>query len=438
VLTLEEALRAAASSNRQIRAAEEQRNRAAGRYVEERAAALPQLEGTAGGRRTSDGSLAMLPGAEISDRRAAELALSQPLYAGGAVSAGIRAAKYDLASAGDRVRSARQDALREVHAAFHDVLLARELSRIALQDRDQKARHLDEAKKKYLAGTATDYDVLVAEVGLQNSQPEVLRTENLIRTTRERLRFLIGKGEREVDARGDLSVSIGEYPEHERSLAVALANRPELSDLRRRRQVASELVTVAKSGYLPRVSAQGTFGYQDLDYNVFQYRGRTWSAGVFATWSLFDGFRTRGRVAQARSDEASLRIEEARLVDAVALEVRDAVNAVREAGETVIALAGTAAQAERLVSMAEKGYEYGVKTRLEVDDAQLNLSRALGNLARARRDYIVARFALLRATGTMEEELPWMKEPSQPFTPAASPLGLAVEVLKGEPALPPR
>ncbi len=437
-LTLEEALRAAASSNRQIRAAAEQRNRAAGRYVEERAAALPQLEGTAGGQRTSDGSLAILPGAETSDRRAAELSLSQPLYAGGAVSAGIRAAKYDLASAGDRVRSSRQNALREVHAAFHDVLLARELSRIALQNRDQKARHLDEAKKKYLAGTATDYDVLVAEVGLQNSQPEVLRTENLIRTTRERLRFLIGKGEREVDARGDLSVSIGEYPEYERSLAVALANRPELSDLRHRREVATELVAVARSGYLPRVSAQGAVGYQDLDYNVFRYQGRTWSAGVFASWSLFDGFRTRGQVAQARSDEASLRIEEARLNDAVALEVRDAVNAVHEAGETVVALAGTAAQAERLVSMAEKGYEYGVKTRLEVDDAQLNLSQAMGNLARARRDYLVARFALLRATGTMEDELPWMREPSPPFTPAASPLGLAVEVLKGEPALPAR
>jgi hypothetical protein len=38
----------------------------------------------------------------------------------------------------------------------------------------------------------------------------------------------------------------------------------------------------------------------------------------------------------------------------------------------------------------------------------------------------------------MEEELPWMKEKSPPFTPASSPLGLAVEVLKGEPALPAR
>ncbi|MBE0603914.1 MAG: efflux RND transporter permease subunit, partial [Deltaproteobacteria bacterium] len=331
--TLEEALRAALGNNRQIRSAVEERTRLTGRYVEERAAALPQLVGKAGAQRTSDGTMAIVPGAEISDRQVAELSLSQPLYAGGAVSAGIRAAKSDLASAEDRIRSARQNALREVHAAFHDVLLARELFRIALQNRDQRARHLDEAKKKFLAGTATDYDVLVAEVALQNSRPDVLRTENLIRTSRERLRFLIGKGEREVDARGVLSADVGEFPDHEKSLAVALENRPELSGLRHRRETASELVTVARSGYLPRLNFQGAFGYQDLDFNAFDYEGKIWTVGVFASWNLFDGFRTRGQVAQARSDEASLRIEEARLLDAIALEVRDAVNAVRESGE---------------------------------------------------------------------------------------------------------
>ena len=47
-------------------------------------------------------------------------------------------------------------------------------------------------------------------------------------------------------------------------------------------------------------------------------------------------------------------------------------------------------QAERLLYMAEKGYEYGVKTKLDVDDAQLNLVQARGNLARSKRDYLVA------------------------------------------------
>jgi len=120
--------------------------------------------------------------------------------------------------------------------------------------------------------------------------------------------------------------------------------------------------------------------------------------------ALFDGLRTRGRVAQARSDQATLRIEEAQLLDGIALQVRDATNAVRDAGEVVRAITGTVAQAERLLALAEKGYEYGVKTKLEVDDANFNLNQARVNLAQARRDYLVANLNLRYAMGTLGEE----------------------------------
>lgn len=153
-------------------------------------------------------------------------------------------------------------------------------------------------------------------------------------------------------------------------------------------------------------------------------------------WTLFDGLRTRGRVAQAGSDVRTLRIEEVQLLDSIALEVRDAVNAVREAGEIVNALAGTVDQAGRLVALAEKGYEYGVKTRLDVDDAQLNRSRALGNLARARRDYLVAGAVLRYAMGTLGDGIAPPMEGEKAFRPAASPAGIVREVLEGHPALP--
>jgi HAE1 family hydrophobic/amphiphilic exporter-1 len=74
----------------------------------------------------------------------------------------------------------------------------------------------------------------------------------------------------------------------------------------------------------------------------------------------------------------------------VTLEARTTVDAVRESAEIVRALSGTVEQAQRLLKMAEQGYELGVKTHIEVQDAELNLRAAEGNLARARRDYRVA------------------------------------------------
>jgi outer membrane protein TolC len=186
---------------------------------------------------------------------------------------------------------------------------------------------------------------------------------------------------------------------------------------------------------MPRLEARAGAGWKDFHSGEAGADGKTWSAGLFATWPLFDGMRTRGRVAQARSDRNTLRIEEAQLLDAIVLQVRDSVNSVLEAGEVVRAIADTVGQAERLLSLAEKGYEYGVKTKLEVDDAQLNLSQAKGNLARARRDYLVANAALLRATGTLGEERVASYDRQPPFRPAATPIGIVGEVAGGKPSL---
>ncbi|RJP20256.1 MAG: RND transporter [Deltaproteobacteria bacterium] len=436
MLTLDDAYRIALENHRDIRKALELRNRLEGKYVEERAAALPQLFGSAEGFRSWDATQEVFGVPPSSATADAQLGVSQPLYTGGQVTAAIRAARVGLATADDQVRVARQSALLDVSTAFHDILLARETEAIAVQSRDQKARFLEETRKRNAAGTATDYDVLVAKVDLENAQPAIVRARNQVVTLRERIRFLLGAGGRPVDVRGELAAEIAPWPEYEGQLAKAVEYRPELSDLRHRIGVSEQLLEIARSGSMPRVEARAGAGWKDFrPGGEAGADGKTWSAGLFATWPLFDGMRTRGRVAQAMSDRNTLRIEEAQLLDAIALQVRDAVNAVREAGEVVGAIADTVGQAERLLSLAEKGYEYGVKTKLEVDDAQLNLIQAKGNLARSRRDYRVANAALLRATGTLGEERKASYDAKPPFRPAASPVGIVREVLTGEPAL---
>ncbi len=146
---------------------------------------------------------------------------------------------------------------------------------------------------------------------------------------------------------------------------------------------------------------------------VTKAEGITWTIGLYVTFPFFDGLRTQGKVAQAKSELATLKIDEAKLIDSIVLQTREAVNSVWESGEIVKGLSGTVSQAQRLLAMAEKGYEFGVKTRLDVDDAQLNLSLAQSNLAKARRDYLAAQTNLQWAMGTIQA-------PAIPSPPAPS------------------
>lgn len=395
-LTLEQALSIAMEKNRDIEKAREYARYVQGRYVEERAAALPQLALNGSAAFSRDDSQGALFGGQSfrQDTRTLDLTLSQPLFTWGKIGAAIRAAGVGLKTADEQLRLYRQAVFRDVTAAFCDVLLSREIHSQAVENLSQKRRHLDEAQRRFAAGTATDYDVLAAGVSVENARPEVIRTENAIRTARERLRFLLALEGEDVDAAGSLEIVPQQPKEYAEALALALKRRPELADLKLRIGIYDELVTIAAADDKPRLDLKGSAGWRWLDVNGSrpgrEGNGAAWSAGVYLSFPFFDGLRTRGRVAQARSDVRSRQIEYARLADAVALDVRDSGNAVKESAEIVQALSGTVRQAVQLLQMAEKGYEYGVKIRLEVDDAQLNLLQARSNLARAQRDHRVA------------------------------------------------
>ena len=404
-LTLDQAMEIADSRNREIQKAREFYRQVQGRYVEERAAALPQLTVTSSvARQQDDSQKAIAEGLfpAIQNSWGADLNLSQALFTWGKVGAAIRAAEKGFKTADERLRISRQDTRRDVVAAFYDILLARELHAIALQNLEQKERHLEEVRRKYAVGVATDYDVLAAQVSHENARPEVIRTENQVRAARDRLRFVLAL-EEDLDVSGTLEAAIAPIQSYGETLEVARKRRPELKELRLRKEIAGELVNVANAEDKPRIDLKGGVGWHRIEAGETAGDGKAWNVGIFLTFPIFDGLKARGKVAQARSELRSIEIDEARLADSISLEIRDTGNAVHEAEGIVRSLSGTVAQAERLLAMAEQGYALGVKIRLEVDDAELNLLQARGNRARARRDYLVARINLERAMGVLGE-----------------------------------
>ncbi|MCL4522891.1 MAG: efflux RND transporter permease subunit, partial [Acidobacteria bacterium] len=403
-LTLERALSIAAEKNRDIEKARQYRVWVKGKYLEERSAAFPQFTASSGVVHQYDASLQAFFGGVFpvsQDTRSVDVGFSQALYTWGKTGAAIRAAREGIAYAEDQLSVYRQAALRDVSAAFYDVLLARELRGIALQNLKQKERHLEEARHKFELGTATDYDVLAADVAVKNARPEAIRAENLVRTTRERLNFLLAGEAEGLEVAGSLGVEPGPPPAYEDVQRAAWEHRPELASLAHRTKVARELVKIANADDKPRVDLRGGLGWRQLAAGNMDSSGRMWNLGVYFTFPFFDGMKTKGKVMQSRSDERTLDVETARARDAIRLETRTAVDAVRESLEILAALTGNVEQARRLLHMAEQGFEFGVKTRLDVEDAQLNLSQAEAQLARARRDYLVARVTLECVKGAL-------------------------------------
>ncbi len=406
ILSLQDALKLAADQNKDIKMAVAYRALVEGRYVEERSAALPKLSlGASMGRSTDETQTAISPMIPTTQKYyGGELTVSQPLFTWGQIGAAIRAAKIGLKTADDEMNLHRQAVARDVSAAFYDALLARELHDIAVSNLDQKQRHLDEAKRKFAAGTATDYDVLSADVSVSNARPDVIRTENLITISKERLGVLICLEGKTFDVKGELDAAPGEVPDSGESLEKALANRPELLELKNKIGMQKEAITVYNSMDKPRIDLMGSYGWRHLDVETNKADGEVSKAAVVMSFPFFDGMKTRGKVAQSRSDLSTMELQAEKLKDLIRLQTEESLSALKEAGEILKALEGVVTQAERLVAMAEKGFVHGVKTNLDVQDTQLALKEARGNLARARREYLVAQVTLKWVTGTLALE----------------------------------
>jgi HAE1 family hydrophobic/amphiphilic exporter-1 len=405
VLTLGEAVQMVGERNRDVQRAREYQAWVHGKYVQERAGALPDITLAGAMSRQRDESQQALFGGLFPPQQDVfygEATLSQAVFTWGQVGAGIHAAKEGLAGARDQVENARQAAIVSVTEAFCDVLLARELSDIAAHNLTLKQSHVDEAQRRYDEGTATDYDILAARVAMQNARPQAIRAANDVRTACDRLGFVLAL-DTPVDAAGELTSgdSLATFPDYSTALATANARRPELAAIAHERAIRADLVKIYNADDKPRVDLHGAYGHRAYEIDDTSVDGQYWSASLAVSFPIFDGLRTRGHVAQARSDLRTIEIDEAQLREQIALEVRTALNAVQEARGIEAALVGTVEQARRLLRMAEDGFSLGVKTLLDVEDAQLDMLQAEGNLARARRDRVVAEVALQRVQGVL-------------------------------------
>lgn len=404
VLTLSDALAIAAEKNRDVAKARAYQSWVRGKYVEERAGALPTVAATGSVGRSWDGTYAALTDGLFPSGqtvKTAGVSLTQTLFAWGKVGAAVRAAKDGIASAEDQLEHYRQAAVRDVTEAFHDVLLARRIEAIARETLEHRERQLEEAERRHALGTATDYDVLAARVARDNQRPEVLRTASGVLVALDRLRLVLAEESGEIDVEGTLEAEVVELPSFEEAVATALENRPDLSSLARSTAIYRQLVRIRNADDKPRLDLRGNAGWQWFDAGVASASGKVWGAGLYLSFPFFDGLATRGRVTQARSDLTRAELDLAQARDGIHVEVRTALDRARVAAEIVNALSGNVAQARRLLEMSETGRELGVKTRLEVDDALLNARAAEANLARARRDYVVALTDLRYAQGTL-------------------------------------
>jgi len=407
LLTLDQALVFALENNFSIRQARERLREQEGLIVEVRAQAIPNVSATAGYTRDARSLSESRNGGPVNyqDWRAA-ITVRQLVYSGGGVRAALDAAKTTRTAAVLDIEAVVNEVLLLVRTRFADVLLNRERIQVQEQSVALLKEQLQTAKNRFEAGSVSQFEVLTAEVALANAQPELISARNGFRLAIDELRAALGyQGgfgadlQKVPDFSGTLEYRPVSY-DLETALSAARARRPELLRLAQIQRARESGVTVSKSDYLPEVYLTGGYrGVKRSTSNSLDDSLDGWNAGIEASWAIFDGARTRGKVAQARAQLNQARLSLAEQTLAVEVEVRRALSSLQEAAELAEAAGKVVGQAEEALRLADVRYRNGAATQLDVLQARQALTEASLNRLEANYRHTIALATVRKAVG---------------------------------------
>ncbi len=415
-LSVEDAVKLTLVHNKMLQQTLEERNVAEGQLVGSRSAYLPNLSLAAQYQRQE-----LIPSFDIAfpgappehvqigrlDSYSAALTVRQPLYAGGAITAQVQLARLSALLADQTVRAATQDVVYAAETAYYNLLLSQHLVDISTEDVRAAKAHLDDVEKKRAGGVASNFDVLRAQVELSNSEVNLIRSKNAINIARANLIKTLGVSQ---DSDFSLSDEFAFAPiqvSMEEAVKTAFTNRPDLYSKEYQIRQQREQLRIARSRYLPNVSAYFTNTWANPNPRNFGSSvnewGQIWQAGVQGAWSIFDGFQREGDIIQQK---ARLRQAQIGLVDAeetAVTELTQAILSMENAAESVQSQQLNVTRATEGLRLADVGYQQGINTQVEVIDAQSALTTARVNYLQAIHQHVVAKLAVQRAMGTIVE-----------------------------------
>jgi outer membrane protein TolC len=375
--------------------------------LQTRAVALPKLQATSAYRFQEQDRIESFPPFTLNNQNwNAGFQIVQSVYEGGRLQSGVRSAKLTREAALLNYQTALSDTLLRVREAYDLALFTS--GRIQVQEASVKLleKELDDTKRRYEAGVVPQFNVLRAETELGNAKPKLSRARNQFRIAKQRLVKELGYDLPTSvleDVPLQLAGSFDAVPYEtalSESLAMALQNRTELASLKKTEELRKEGVITARAGYLPGLQAFAGFEGQSRQFrDTLGQPVAGWNAGARATWDLFDGNLTRGKVleAKARRESAAIAVDDA--MRDIEVEVRSAYSTLVEAWEVLISQKKVTETAEESLRLANSRAEAGTATQLDVLSAQTALTDARDTYVTALYEYSLARARLERATG---------------------------------------
>ncbi len=370
-----------------------------------RAAYLPLISGSGSYFRNDiDRQLA----SDISySTRVYAVTLSQPLFRAQNWIA-IDQARKQVLQAEAILAGSQQDLGIRVAQAYFDVLLARDNVSASETQKSAISEQLAQAKRNFEVGTATIVDTLEAQARFDQSNAKEISDKNDLEVKHRALQVLLGQvPDALVPLREPLRLAPPQPNDIEAWVTAAQNSSPTITAARANYEFFKEEVTRTLAGHLPTLDLSGSYSHasnpQTTVPGVIGPVSISASVGLTLSIPLYSGGLLQSRVREALANrtraEQDLENSQRGVLQSVRVNFLNVTSGIAQVQALEQALASTQSQLDSTIL----GRDVGVRTSVDVLNAQQQVFQTRRDLQQARYNYLLSTLRLKAAAGVLTD-----------------------------------
>jgi outer membrane protein len=332
--------------------------------------------------------------------------LTVPIYSGGAVRNGIKAADARVSAGQANLRDTEATLFANVVAAYMDVIRDQAIVSLNQQNLQVLNVNLEATRDRFQVGDLTRTDVAQSQARLSEARSQLESAQATLINSRETYVRLVGEPAVALEPPPPLP-NLPQSPDT--AVTVALDNNPALLAAQRRRDAARFDTSVARAARAPTISAVSGYNYQNflgslnltgtgLDTQV----SKTAQAGVQLTIPLYQGGLPTAQVRRAQALESQSIEQTIEVERNIVAQTRASYASWRASNELIVSSQAAVDANTLSLEGVRAENSVGNRTILDILNAEQELLNSQVNLVSARRNSYVAGFSLLAAMGQAE------------------------------------
>lgn len=291
-------------------------------------------------------------------------------------------------------------------AAYFETLFAQEKLAVIQNNIDAVTQQRDQARRRHENGEGTVTEINEAQAALELAEAELITTQNALDQHRQTLSNMTGETVSEIAGLNADNIPL-ESPESDSVdywLDQAIHNNPEIAAARQSFEVARFEVEKKRAGHYPTLDLVGVRSYSENDSNnTLGSKFDTTTIALQLNMPLFSGGFTNASVRQAlHRVDAAEEVLNLRTRD-IEANTRKYVKSIRGGLRAIQAYRQAVTASETALEGTRKGFSAGIRTNVEVLNAQQKLHASRLELSRARYVLLNDIINLKQAAGSLNE-----------------------------------